>query len=211
MLSTKVGRLLVPNPSAIGSDISAGFAVPDGLRRVWDFSRDGIRRSVDASVERLGTDYLDVALVHDPDEHMDVAIGEALPALTELRAEGVVRAIGLGMNQWEGPLRAVRETFLDVVMLAGRWTLLDRSGVQLVDECENRGVSILVGGPFNSGILAKPWPQDGAFFDYGPASAGVLLRARQLATLSERHGATLPEAALQFPLQRRVVVPRSVV
>jgi D-threo-aldose 1-dehydrogenase len=201
VLSTKVGRLLVTNPAPAGSDLAAGgFAVPDDMMRVLDYSADGVRRSLDASLRRLGLDRIDIVLVHDPDEHADQAIGEALPALIKLRDQGMIRAVGLGMNQWQVPLRAVRETDLDVVMLAGRWTLADRSGAPLLQECAARGVSVLAAGPFNAGLLARAWPPDDAYFNYLPASAGVLEHARMLARRSERHGLTLPEAALRFPL-----------
>src|ERR1700680_4629805 len=102
VLSTKVGRLLVANPAPTGSDLgSGGFAAPDGLPRVLDYSADGVRRSLDASLQRLGLDRVDIVLVHDPDDHADQAIGEALPALIELREQGVIGAVGLGMNQWQ--------------------------------------------------------------------------------------------------------------
>jgi D-threo-aldose 1-dehydrogenase len=201
VLSTKVGRLLVRNPAPTGSDLAAGgFAVPDDLVRVLDYSADGVRRSLDASLRRLGVDRVDIVLVHDPDDHADQAVGEALPALIELREQGVIGAVGLGMNQWQVPLRAVRETDLDVVMLAGRWTLADRSGAPLLEACAERHVSVLAAAPFNSGLLARPWPPDDAHFNYGPAPANILERARLLARRSEQHGLTLPEAALRFPL-----------
>ncbi len=137
VLSTKVGRLLEPNPHPTGSDLAAAdFDVPDDLVRHDDYSRDGVRRSLDASLERLGLDHVDIVYVHDADDHVDEAIEHAIPALIELREQGVIGAVGVGMNQWQAPLRMVRETDLDVVMLAGRWTLLDRSGRPLLEECE---------------------------------------------------------------------------
>jgi D-threo-aldose 1-dehydrogenase len=206
VLSTKVGRLLVPNPAPTGSDLAVGgFAVPDDLTRVLDYSADGVRRSLDASLQRLGLDRVDIVLVHDPDDHADQAIREALPALIELREQGVIGAVGLGMNQWQVPLRAVQETDLDVVMLAGRWTLADRSGAPLLEACADRNVSVLAAGPFNSGLLARPWPPDDAHFDYEPAPADILENARVLALLSEQHGITLPQAALRFPLLHKGV------
>jgi len=207
VLSTKVGRLLVPNPSPRGSDLDQGaFAVPDDLARVLDYSGDGMRRSLDASLERLGTDRVDIVYVHDPEEHMDQAINEAIPALVELREAGVVGAVGAGMNFWQPLLRIVTETDVDVVMLAGRWTLLERSGEPLLEACKRRGVSVVAAAPFNSGLLARPWPPDGAFYDYGPAPAEVLALARELARTCEEHGTTLPEAAMCFPLRHPAVV-----
>ena len=205
VLSTKVGRLLRPNPSATGTDLAAGFSVPDDLTRIWDFSADGVRRSLAESLERLGMDRVDIVYVHDPDEAVDQAIAEAIPALVALRAEGVISAVGVGMNQWQAPLRFVRETDIDVVMLAGRWTLLDRSGEPLLNECLERGVSVVAAAPFNSGILARSWPREGANYDYGSAPKEILERARVLARICESAGTALPTAALQYPLRHPAV------
>ncbi len=206
LVSTKVGRLLVPNPSPGGSDIDdGGFAVPDDVARVYDYSRDGVRRSLDSSLERLQLDRVDIVYVHDPDDYMDDAIGQAIPALVELRDAGVVGAIGAGMNGWQPLLRIVTETDVDAVMLAGRWTLLDRSGEPLLAECERRHVSIVAAAPFNSGLLSRPWPADGALFNYQEAPADLLARARALATVCREHGVRLPEAAIQFPLRHPAV------
>lgn len=206
VLSTKVGRVLEPNPHPTGSDMAAaGFDVPDDLSRRLDYSADGVRRSLEASLERLGLDRVDIVLVHDPDDHVDQATAEAIPALIALREAGVIGAVGVGMNQWQAPLRMVRETDLDVVMLAGRWTLLDRSGAELMDTCAERGVSVLVAGPFNSGLLTQRWPGADAHFNYAPVPPEVLDRARELARRCERHGVALPHAALHFPLRHPAV------
>jgi D-threo-aldose 1-dehydrogenase len=206
VISTKVGRLLVPNPVPSGSDLATGgFAVPDDLTRVYDYSRDGVLRSLEGSLERLGMDRIDVVYVHDPDDYLDQAVRETVPALVELRDEGVVGAVGAGMNFWEPLLRIVQETDADAVMLAGRWTLLDRSGEPLVAECEERGVSVVAASPFNTGLLAQTWPPDGATFNYRPASVAVLERARALAQHCREHGATLPVAAMRFPLRHPAV------
>jgi D-threo-aldose 1-dehydrogenase len=120
VLSTKVGRVLEPNPEPTGSDLAAeGFAVPDDLQRRWDFSADGVRRSLEESLQRLGADRVHVVYVHDPDGHVDEAISGAIPELIRMRDEGMIGAVGVGMNQWQAPLRMVRETDLDVVMPAG--------------------------------------------------------------------------------------------
>ncbi|WP_261993745.1 aldo/keto reductase [Streptomyces sp. t39] len=138
-LSTKVGRLLVPAPDATGDDLANGFAVPATHRRVFDFSADGVRRSLDASLRRLGTDHIDIAYLHDPDDHVDQALTEAYPALERLRDQGVVRAIGVGMNQSAVPARFVRDTDIDVVLVAGRYTLLDRTAhADLLPEARRR-------------------------------------------------------------------------
>ena len=205
VVSTKVGRLLEPNSHPTGSDLAAGFAVPDDLWRRWDFSAEGVRRSLEASLERLGLDRVDVLLVHDPDEHVDQAVAEAIPALVELREQGLVGAVGVGMNQWQAPLRMVRETPIDVVMLAGRWTLLDRSGEPLLAACAERGVSVLAAAPYNSGLLAGPRPSAAAYFDYSTVPPDLLERATALADAAERHGVQLPAAALRFPLRHPAV------
>jgi D-threo-aldose 1-dehydrogenase len=199
MVSTKVGRLLVPNPGGKGTD--SDFEVPDDVVRRWDFSRDGVRRSLDDSLARMGLDRIDIVYVHDPDDFVDQAIAEAIPALAELRDQGVIGAIGAGMNQWEAPLRMVRETDVDVIMLAGRWTLLDRSGGPLLEAAAERGVSIVDAAPFNSGLLAQDRPPEGALFNYAPAPPELLARAGELADVCERDGVRLPVAALQFPLR----------
>jgi D-threo-aldose 1-dehydrogenase len=205
-LSTKVGRLLEPNPVPAGSDLdSGGFAVPDDLVRRFDFSRDGVLRSLEASLGRLGVSRVDVVYVHDPDEYVDQVIAEAIPALAELRDQGVIGAVGVGMNQWQAPLRMVREADLDVVMLAGRWTLLDRSGAPLLAECAERGVAVVAAAPYNSGLLARDWPEPGSHFNYGYAPADILDQARSLADICRRHGTRLPAAALQFPLRHPAV------
>ena len=140
VISTKVGRMLEPNPRPAGSDLAAGgFAVPDTLRRRFDFSAAAVRRSLEGSLGRLGLDRADLVYVHDPDDHVDEAIAGAIPELIRMREEGLVSAVGVGMNQWQAPLRMVRETGIDLVMLAGRWTLLDRSGQPLVERVRGAG------------------------------------------------------------------------
>jgi Predicted oxidoreductases (related to aryl-alcohol dehydrogenases) len=206
VVSTKVGRLLVPNATPTGSDLEAnGFVVSDTLTRLRDYSADGVRRSIEASLTRLGLDRIDIALIHDSDEHMRAAIDEAVPALVALRDQGVVAAIGAGMNHADTLLRFVTETDIDVVMVAGRWTIIDRSAHQLMSSCLHRGISVLAAAPFNSGLLSRTWPPDGAFFDYGPAPEDVLRLARALAAECQRWGVTLPHAAIQFPLQHPAV------
>jgi len=196
-VSTKVGRLLVPSDQG-GDDLANGFAVPATHRRVWDFTGDGVRRSLEDSLNRLGLDRVDIVYLHDPDDHADQALQEAYPALERLRDEGVVGAIGLGMNQTELPTRFVRETHIDVVLLAGRYTLLDQSGlVELLPEASRRGVSIIAGGVFNSGLLADPKP--GSHYDYAAAPQQMLARALRLQELCEAHGVPLRAAAARMP------------
>ncbi|WP_405877888.1 aldo/keto reductase [Streptomyces sp. NBC_01136] len=198
-LSTKVGRLLEPtNADAGGNDLADGFAVPCTHRRVWDFSAQGVRRSLEASLERLGLDRVDVVYLHDPDDHAEQAFHEGYPALEKLRSEGVVGAIGAGMNQAEMLTRFVRETDVDVVLCAGRYTLLDHAALsELLPAAEERGTSVVIGGAFNSGLLADPRP--GATYNYVTAPRELLDRALRLKEIAERHGTTLRAAALAFP------------
>ncbi|MBE4741395.1 MULTISPECIES: aldo/keto reductase [Streptomyces] len=197
-ISTKVGRLLVENSAPEGDDLANGFAVPATHRRVFDFTADGVRRSLEASLARLGLDRVDVVLLHDPDDHVEQALREAYPALERLRDEGVVGAIGVGMNQCAAPARFLRETDIDVVLLAGRYTLLEQEGLaELLPEATARGRSVLIGGAFNSGLLIDPKP--GATYDYAPAPTPVLDRALRLRAVTERHGVPLRAAALAFP------------
>jgi D-threo-aldose 1-dehydrogenase len=207
LVSTKVGRLLVPSPQTADRSDDQGFAVPAASVRVWDFSAAGIRKSLEASLERLGLDRVDIVYLHDPDDHWDEASGPGLETLAALRVEGLVGAIGVGMNQSAMPARFVREHDVDLVLLAGRYTLLDQSALDdLLPAAVERGVGIVAGGVYNSGLLADPRPADGATYDYAPAPAGLIDRVRQLATVCEAHGVDLPTAAVHFPLRHPAVV-----
>jgi D-threo-aldose 1-dehydrogenase len=207
VVSTKVGRLLVENPSPIGSDLPyGGFAVSDQLTRRLDYSSDGVRRSLDDSLLRLGLDHIDIVLVHDPVDHMDQVIDSTIPALLDLRDQGLIGAVGLGMNVWEPLRRAVIETDVDVVMIAGRWTLLDRSAEPLLEACASDGRAVLAAAPFNSGLLATAHPEETARFNYGAVSRRDLEQARFLAAACDDANVLLPQAALQFPLRNAQVV-----
>lgn len=204
LLSTKVGRRL--EPLAPGArPATRGFA--DGLpyTAIWDWSRDGIRRSLADSLDRLGLARVDIVYLHDPDRHERDVYAHAYPALAELRAEGVVRAIGVGMNRADMLARFVRRLDLDVVLLAGRYSLLDQRGLdELLPACLRAGVGAVVAGVYNSGLLADPRP--GARFDYAPADAALVERALRLAEVCEAHGSSLKAAALQFPFGHPAVV-----
>ncbi|MFF9511743.1 aldo/keto reductase [Streptomyces sp. NPDC014724] len=198
VVSTKVGRTLVPTPKATGDDLANGFAVPASHRRRWDFSAHGVRRSIEDSLQRLGTDRIDVVYLHDPDDHAVQALDHAYPELARMRDEGIVGAIGVGMNQAELLARFVREADIDAVLLAGRYTLLDQGGLtELLPLAAERGVGVVIGGAFNSGLLADPRP--GATFDYAAAPLDLLSRALDLKAACERHGVPLRAAALRFP------------
>jgi aryl-alcohol dehydrogenase-like predicted oxidoreductase len=202
VLSTKVGRLLVP--AAGDTEGVEGFYGAPPLRRIRDYSRDGVLRSLEESLRRLGLDRVDIALIHDPDDFLDQAVDGAYPALAELRAQGAVGAIGAGMNSAASLTWLVERCDLDCVLVAGRYTLLDDSAAEsLFPLCQRRGVAVLAGGAFNSGILAGP--DDGATYDYAPAPAAVLARARGMRDACGRYGVPLAAAALQFTLRHPAV------
>jgi D-threo-aldose 1-dehydrogenase len=205
VISTKVGRLLEPNAS--GGQDPEGFDVPATSRRVWDFSEAGIRRSLEDSLERLGLDHVDVAYLHDPDVH-DLAAGitQALPVLEKLRSEGVVAAIGVGTNSAEAALECIEAADLDLLMLAGRYTLLEQPSVPLLERCMARRTGVVSVGAYNSGLLALPDVPDDAHYNYERAPQTLVERARQLAAVCRDFGVELPTAALQFPLRHPAVV-----
>ncbi|KUJ63989.1 aldo/keto reductase [Streptomyces albus subsp. albus] len=196
-LSTKVGRVLVQHDGG-GDDRANGFAVPATHRRRWDFSAAGVRRSLEDSLTRLGLDRVDLVLLHDPDDHEDQAFREAYPALEELRSQGVVRAIGAGMNQGRMLARFLADTDVDAVLCAGRYTLLEQGALDaLLPAAAAAGKSVIIGGVFNSGLLADPAP--GATYDYAAAPEELLSRAVRLRGVTEAHGVPLRAAALRFP------------
>jgi len=200
VVATKVGRLL--DAHVVKDDDGFVDTPPVGWR--YDFSHDATLRSLDASLERTGLDRIDVLHVHDPDDHAQDALRGAFPALRKLRAEGVVRAIGAGMNQSALLARFVREADLDCVLLAGRYSLLEQPALaDLLPLCVERGVSVIAGGVFNSGLLADPSPR--AMYDYHPAPPAQVERARRLAAVCARHGVDLKAAALRFPLAHPAV------
>jgi D-threo-aldose 1-dehydrogenase len=202
VVSTKVGRRLVPAHGDV-EGVEGFYGTPQ-LSRVWDYSRDGVLASLDDSLGRLGLDRVDIALIHDPDEHAAAALDEAYPALAELRSAGVVGAIGVGMNQTAMLEWFVERADLDCVMVAGRYTLLDPSAAQtLFPLCLRRGVAVLAAGVFNSGVLVDPGP--GATYDYRAADPGIVARARRIEAVCVRHGNSLGAAALQFALAHPAV------
>ncbi|HMD94653.1 MAG TPA: aldo/keto reductase [Trebonia sp.] len=203
VICTKVGRLLEPAGPHAGGD-TEGFAVPASRVRRFDFSADGVRRSLAASLDRLGLDRVDIALIHDPDDHGEQAFREAYPALAKLRAEGAVGAIGVGMNQAAMLTRFVTETDVDVVLIAGRYTLIDQSAAgALLPAALEHGVSVIAGGVFNSGLLAAPVP--GSTYDYRMAPDALISRARLLEETCARFGVPLRAAAARFPLTHPAV------
>ena len=213
VVSTKVGRRLEPSSETSDElDEEGGFVVPADQRRVWDPSADGVRRSLDESLERLALDRVDVLFLHDPDEYDDMegSIRTAVPALVRLREEGLVRAVGIGSKSVAAHLAGVRAGDLDLLMVAGRYTLLEQPAApELIPECRVRGIGVLVAGAFNSGLLSTSTPGPDACYEYGDAPADVVAKAQRLAMVCGQHGVELPSAALQFPLREPAV--RSVV
>ena len=199
IISTKVGRLLRDRPNPEGRRDDEGFDVPADFERVRDYTRDGVLRSLEASLDRLGVDRVDILFVHDPDEHYEAALDQVFPTLEDLRSQGVIRSYGAGMNQSAMLTQFVDRTDLDVVMLAGRYTLLDQGALaDLLPRCVARDVSVVAAGVFNSGILAQDRPDPSANYDYRTVSPGVLNRARRIADVCARHSVPLPAAALAF-------------
>jgi len=194
-ISTKVGRLLrTPDSTTVEDD---HFKDAPALRPKFDYSYDGVMRSVEESLERLGLDRVDVLLVHDPDDHYDAAVNGAFRALMRLRDDATVKAIGSGMNQSEMLTRFAEAVPVDCFLLAGRYTLLDQGALDaLFPVCTAKNIGILLGGIYNSGILANP--HTGAKFNYEDAGAALVARALELDQLCRKHGTELKAAALQF-------------
>jgi D-threo-aldose 1-dehydrogenase len=163
------------------------------------FTREGIRRSVESSLKRLQTDFLDIVHLHDPDAHFEIALREAYPALIELRNEGLIGAVGVGMNQWQMLAHFLDKAVFDGFMLAGRYTLIEQGASPLLDRCAHKGVSVYLGGVFNSGILATGNVSD-ARYNYVSAPAHVRQRVEQIAAICAAHEVSLPAAAIHFGL-----------
>ncbi|GAA1855426.1 aldo/keto reductase [Microbacterium koreense] len=206
-LSTKAGRLLVPSPETADQADDHGFAVPASLRRQWDFSGPGVRRSIEESLERLGLDHVDIVYLHDPDAFGDQCVTEALPELVRLREAGVIGAVGAGMNQAPMLARFIRECDVDVVMCAGRFTLLDDDALSdLLPVALQHRVGVVIAGVYNSGLLSAETVPEDAKFDYEQAPLALIDRARAIAAVCAEHGVTLPEAAISYPLHHPAVV-----
>lgn len=201
-ISTKVGRLLRPRRPGEEPDDS-GFPAEPEVKRVWDFGADGIRRSLESSLRRLGLDRVDIVYLHDPDDHEEQVYAEAYPALAALREEGVIGAVGVGMNHAAMLTRFVRRLDLDVVLCAGRYTLLDQTALTtgLLTACAERETSVVIGGVYNSGLLAG-----GTTYDYKAAPAELLDRVGRFEDVCVRHGVPLRAAALRFPFGHPAVV-----
>jgi D-threo-aldose 1-dehydrogenase len=209
VVSTKVGRLLVPDPDGATRRDDDIFEVPADHRRVWDFSESGVRRSLEDSLGRLGLDHVDVLYLHDVERSgQDIAevVDSGVAALARLRAEGLVRAIGVGTADLGAIERAVRTGAIDLVMLPGRYTLLEAPAKDVVALCEDRGVGIVNVAVFNSGLLATPEPSEASHYEYREVPPDKLQRAQDLARTCRELGVDLPTAALQFSARHPAVV-----
>ncbi|MBD8044805.1 aldo/keto reductase [Arthrobacter sp. Sa2BUA2] len=208
LVSTKVGRLLVENPDYSDGDTDdEGFAVPATLKRQWDPSEAGIRRSLEESLTRLGLERADIVYLHDPDAY-DLAAGieQGLPVLEKLRAEGTADAVGVGANSAETLLACVEAAELDYIMLSGCYTLLDQPAAhELLPACLAKGVQVINVGVYATGILAQPQVPAQAHYKYAPASADIQAKAARIAGICERFGTDLPTAALHFSLRHPAV------
>jgi D-threo-aldose 1-dehydrogenase len=209
VVSTKVGRLLVPDPDGATRRDDDIFEVPADHRRVWDFSEAGLRRSLEDSLGRLGLDHVDVLYLHDVERSgQDVAqvVDSGVAALARLREEGLVRAFGVGTADLGAIERAVRTDAIDLVMLPGRYTLLEAPAKDIVALCQERGVGIVNAAVFNSGLLATPEPSEASHYEYREVPPDKLQRAQDLASTCRELGVELPTAALQFSARHPAVV-----
>jgi D-threo-aldose 1-dehydrogenase len=209
IVATKIGRILQAaqpgdEPSHRGPVERRQFKSGSSLEPVFDFSYDGAMRSFEASLQRLNVDRVDVVYIHDPDDFYAQAVDGAYRALEKLRADGTIKAIGAGMNQSAMLARFARDTDVDCFLLAGRYTLLEQGALdELLPLCEQKGISIVIGGVFNSGILANP--RVGASYNYQPAEPDVLSRAQRIESVCARHNVPLAAAAVQFPVGHSAV------
>ena len=214
VLSTKVGRILEPVSPVVGDDMEHDFAVPKTHVRRYDYSADGIRRSLDESLARLGLDRVDVLYLHDPElanEGTDAALATGLPALATLREQGVAAAIGIGSKDLHALETAARSGIADTLMISACYTLLTQTaGERVLPAMLEHGVRGVAVSIFNSGLLAKPRPASDARFDYGEAGAELIERTNRIADIAESHGVDLPTAAIAYPLQHPAMVARAV-
>ncbi len=216
VLSTKVGRLLKASSPESRDGIGKWFDVP-ARKEIYDYSYDGVLRSVEFSLERLGVSRIDILYAHDIDlanqgsqqvldEKYDELMSGGYRALSELRDQGVITAFGAGVNEWQ-PCQALAERGdFDLFLLAGRYTLLEQEALEsFLPLCETRNIGIIIGGPYNSGILATG-PKPGAYFDYEIAPQHILDKVSKIQDICQAHGVKMPDAAFQFPLSHPCVL-----
>ncbi|HYI52975.1 MAG TPA: aldo/keto reductase [Microlunatus sp.] len=207
LLSTKVGRLLEPTPETAGRTDDEGFVVPADHQRVWDPSPAGVRRSLSDSLERMGTDWIDIAYLHDPDEYdLEAGVATGMAALAEAKRDGLVRAVGIGSKSVAALAAAVRTGLCDLIMVAGRLTILDADGAELIELCQQHGVGIVNVGVFNSGALAAPTPGPDLMFEYAPITPDRLAALERVHAVCVEFGVSVADAALQYSWQLPGVV-----
>ena len=201
VLETKVGRVL----NATEAADKAWFADANPhLEPIFDFSAEGVKRSIEESLARLGVDHIDLALLHDAEDHLDTAIREGYPVLDDYRRQGIIKGVGMGLNLCAPSVRIMKECDLNVALIAGRYTLLDQEAQdELFPLAMKKNVSILAAGVYNSGVLANPNP--GATYNYLPASEEIINRARAIGEFLKARNVSLTAAALQFPLRHQAV------
>ena len=172
----------------------------------FDYTREGILRSLEESLERLNLDYIDIALIHDPDDHYHQALNESFPTLADLKSQGIIKAIGCGMNQWQMLLDFANNADFDCFLLAGRYTLLDHSAMHsFMPKCLEKNISLILGGPYNSGILASDFKSESTYF-YEPSPTKVTEKARLIKNVCDKYEVPLKAASLQFGLNHPSVV-----
>jgi D-threo-aldose 1-dehydrogenase len=209
VVSTKVGRLLRPNPAGAGTlDLEHDFAVPADLRREWDLSALGLRRSVEESLERTGLDRFDILYLHDPERHdLRAGVDVAIPALAALRDNRLTDRIGVGSMDTDALLACAETGALDVLMVAGRFTLAEQPALaHVLPVCRALGIGVVVASVFNSGLLSTDEPGSGARYEYGDVPADLLARVRRIAAVCHRFGVSLPAAAMRYPMREPSVV-----
>jgi len=207
VLSTKVGRLIVAGEPTPESE-DTPFVEIDNAYSIFDYSRDGVLRSLEESRRRLGIDRIDIVYIHDPDvnDSYKQALREAFPALAELKRQGIISAIGVGMNQAEMLCDFAKNADFDCFLLAGRYTLLDQIALkELLPLCQKKNISIIIGGAYNSGILATG-AIEGAHYNYAPAPPEIMEKTRKIEAVCARHKIPMKAAALQFPFGHPTVV-----
>jgi D-threo-aldose 1-dehydrogenase len=206
VLASKVGYALLPQVPGARQEMFFPYDNPPPLQPTFDFSYDGVMRSIKGSLGRLGVDRIDILHIHDPTDHFDAAMKGAYVALDKLRQEGMIGAVGVGTTEVETVIRFVQAGDFDCILLAGRYSLLDHSALKdALPLCQAKGVSVIVGGPYSSGILATG-AVPGAMFNYVPATADVLEKVRQIENICGEYAVPLKAAALQFPLAHPAVV-----
>lgn len=205
LAETRLGQVVSMLPRAeIVIATKVGFDI-SGAESVRDYTRDGVRRSLDGSLKRLGVDHVDLLYVHDPDDYARQVLDETFPALADLRAQGVIKAIGAGMNQWRVPMQFAEHADFDCFMIAGRWTLLEQGALPLLEVCQQRGIAIFAASVYNSGVLATGAGDPQARYNHAPVPPAVVERVNAIETVCRTFNVPLHTAATQYPFAHPAV------